>query len=318
MSLKTQNTIRFYTAVALIFTLLVMALFCGCVENNGNKIPTSLGGLYSFEEDMQGWRANGTDLDSPAVNWSVGRSSEMSTEGNYSVKLYLENLNDAAKIWMEKIYDVDADSLYDVTISYQFATADFGDFNLFNLITTVLGSDFSGRDDLNYEGDTGNHMQTEDFVWLEKHFEYVVETDDAGEIYVNIGVWGSWETTRTYYVDNLNVSIEKLDTVDEYPDISGEWIVTHYNWQGNMTLKENVTIVQNQSAVMLQFDFGVEVLGHIVANTLETPDHDTQFLIKGVDFRGLGINVIYIVNESYMITELPACESCRPSIFIRL
>lgn len=315
MQTKTNTILSRVATCGVLCTLILVALLSGCVENNGNGMTP--GGFYSYEEDMQGWRSDGTDLDNPPINWSVERSSTMSTDGEYSVKFYLENFNDAGKIWMEKVYDVDPDAVYEVTVSYQFATADFGDVNLFNIITTVLGSGFSGRDDLNYEGDTGHHTETEGFVWLEKHFEYIVETDDAGEIYVNIGVWGSWETTRTYYVDSVNVTVKKLETVDEYPDLFGTWTVMHYTWEGNLTLKENVTIIQNQHAVELQFDFGVDLPGYIVTNTLENPYRDTDFIIKGIDFRGLGINVIYIVNESYMITELPACESCNPSVFVR-
>ncbi len=300
-------------AIGLMFATVFLT---GCIEDNKEEenIPE---GFYSFESDMQGWEINGTDLDNPPINWSVERSDNMSTHGNYSVKFYLENFNDAGKIWMGKTYNVDPNAIYEVKISYNFATSDFGDLNLFNIITTALGTSFSGRDDLNYEGDTGHHTEEEGFVWLDKEFEYIVETEDNGEIYINIGVWGSWETTRTYYVDGLNITIEKLESIDNYPNLSGNWTLKHYNWEGNLTMQENVTIVQDEGNIEIQFEFGLPVQGKIIKNKIEKPYKETDFIIKGIDFRGLGINVIYLINESYMITEIPACESCNPSIFLR-
>ncbi len=314
MNLKSKNNISKIGITAIISMVFIIAGFSGCVENNSNdKSPSE--GFYSFESDMQGWEKNGTDLDNPPINWSVGRSDEISTDGDYSVRFYLENFNDAGKIWMEKTFDVDPNSIYDIKISYNFATADFGDLNLFNIITTVLGKSLSGRETLNYEGDTGHHSDAEGYVWLDKEFEYIVETDDSGQIYINIGVWGSWETTRTYFVDELNITIEKQESIEKYPDISGVWNLNHYNWEGNLTREENVTIIQQEGDIEIQFDLMPPVEGKIIKNNIENPYNESDFIIRGVDFGGLGIDVVYIVNESYMITEIPSCESCSPSVF---
>jgi hypothetical protein len=291
-------------------------LLSGCMES-GDTSKYTVHWWYSFEEEMQGWQANGTDLKDPPVNWSVTRSNEQAYEGEYSLKLYLENVNDAGKIWMERTFAVDPSALYDVTLSYKFATADFGDVNLFNLITTVRGDGFSSRDDLSYEGDTGHHTEAEGFVWLDNTFEYLVETDSKGEIYVNIGVWGSWETTRTYYVDVVNLSVEKLQGVNALPNLAGKWIVQHYNFEGTQTSRENVTIFQDADTVEFQFDVGLPQSGTIARNTLANPEHQTEFFITGIDFHGLDISVIYVLDETSMITEMPSCESCNPSVFSR-
>lgn len=310
-----------YLAISIIIILVLSALVTAVLYNGEmQNIPGDndyFEKKYSFENDMQGWKKNGTDLDNPPINWSINRSNEMSTNGYYSVRFYLENYNDAGKIWIEKTFDVEPNSIYEVKISYKFATADFGDVNLFNIINTVLGDSFDGRDNLNYEGDTGHHSDARDFVWLDKEYDYVVETDENAQIYINIGVWGSWETTRTYYLDELNISLEKLEPIDEYPDISGVWNLKNYNWKGNLTSEENVTIVQDGGDVEIQFELGMNTQGMIIKNNIDNPYKNTDFVIKGCDFRGLGINVIYIINESYMVTEIPLCESCNPSVFLR-
>lgn len=295
----------------------VVAFILNSGMTNNPKNNNLLERKYSFEEDMQGWKKNGTDLDNPPINWSVERSSEMSTDGDYSIKFYLENFNDAGKIWMEKTFDVDPNSIYEVKISYTFATADYGDVNLFKIITTVLSDEFGGKSDLNYEGDTGHHSDAQDFVWLNKEFDYIVETDESGGIYINIGVWGSHETTRTYYIDKLNITFQKLQSIDEYPDISGVWNLKHYNWEGNLTMEENVTIVQDRGNVEIQFDLGMSVQGYIIKNNIKDSNNQAEYIIKDCDFRGLGIDVIYIFNESYMITETPLSEYSNPSVFSR-
>lgn len=309
-----KNAILDNMVILITILVLISTIFSGCIEDIEN-IDTSMKWFYSFEKNMQGWTKDGVDLDDPPIIWSVERCEELASDGNFSVKLYLENFNDAGKIWFEKTFDVNPNSLYGVTISYNFATADFGDFNLFNLITTVEGDGFDGKDELNYEGDTGHHSDAEGYVWLEKKFEYIVETDENGEIYINIGVWGSWETTRTYYVDEVNISFKELEMVAEYPDISGQWEISYYNWEGNLTSKENVTIIQDRSDVTIQFDLMPSVYGKIIKNNVENPQYPTEFIIRGIDFAGLGIDVIYILNENSMITEMPLCESCNPSEF---
>ena len=82
-------------------------------------------------------------------------------------------------------------------------------------------------------------------------------------------------------------------------------------------MTENVSIVQNNGKVEIQFEIGPPVQGTIIRNNIENPYRNTTFIIKGVDFRGLGIDVVYIINESSMITEIPACETCNPSVFSR-
>jgi hypothetical protein len=315
MDLKFKNNLM-KANIFVIGILITSIAFSGCIESNGDD-NSDLNDFYSFEKSMQGWEKNGTDLDNPPIHWDVNRSDEMASDKDYSIKFYLENFNDAGKIWMEKYFDVQSDSLYQVNVSFKFATADFGDLNLFNLITTVQGTPFNGREDLNYEGDTGHHTESQDFVWLDKSFEYIVQTDSDGQIYINIGVWGSWETTRTYYVDELNISFEKLEEIQNYPNISGEWTLKHYNFEGNLTSEENVTINQVVGEVEILFSLGLPVTGKIIKNNIENPEHQTDFIIRGIDFRGLGIDVIYIINESLMYTELPLCETCNPSVFSR-
>ncbi len=116
-----------------------------------------------------------------------------------------------------------------------------------------------------------------------------------------------------FFKTNNNISLNK----SEYPDISGNWTLKNYNYEGKLSSEENVTINQNEGNIEIQFQPFIKVQGTIIKNNIEYPYKESEFIIKGCDFKGLGIDVIYIVNESYMITEMPACEQCIPSVFTR-
>ena len=104
---------------------------------------------------------------------------------------------------------------------------------------------------------------------------------------------------------------------ESYPSIEGDWILRHYNWEGNLTKTESVRIERDNDIVTI-FS-GDEVLsnGTIIKNNLTYPQNHTDYILKCSNFRGLGVHVIFIYNESYLETELPLCESCNPSIFTR-
>jgi hypothetical protein len=50
-------------------------------------------------------------------------------------------------------------------------------------------------------------------VWLDKAYGLDVRSGSSGMLYVIIGVWGVWETPRTYYVDDVRIKF-----TEEQPD----------------------------------------------------------------------------------------------------
>lgn len=104
---------------------------------------------------------------------------------------------------------------------------------------------------------------------------------------------------------------------ESYPKIEGNWILKHYNFEGNLTKIENVRIVTNKENVTIFTGNEILCIGTIINNNLPFPQNITKYIIMGCDFRGLGIDTIYIYNNSFLKTEIPQCESCNPSIFTR-
>jgi hypothetical protein len=315
--MNTKNNIKnlkVHAAISLTVLLSVTLFLSGCINDEPNDTTPF---YYSFETGMQDWEIDGTDLSDPEINWSIEPSDDRATDGNKSIKLFLDNMNDAGKIWIEKQFQLDSNTQYEITIDYDFATTDFGSFNLFNIITGVSTNDPETADDLTFQDDTGNH-QNEDigYTWLNKSYKVTIQTKDDGNVYISIGVWGNWETPRTYYIDAINISFTKVST-EEIPDVSGSWIINYYDFMGNITKTENVTLMQNETTVTAQTSNETLFTGLILKNNLPTPDNKTDFVISDCDFRGLGIDYIFIYNETSMETSLPLCENCRPAVLTK-
>ena len=206
--------------VVLVFVAVIVGAVLLCVlnfyvfrENGGNNGYGDE--VFSFEVDMQGWEARAMDLElaNSTIDWSIARSQKRASEGGSSLRLYLENWNDMGKIWIEQGFVVKPNARYVVNVSYAFASADWGDANLFEIITGVLQEPPRSRYDLVYQGSTGNGAGSDvGYVWLEKSYSFSVESDVTGKLYVVVGVWGVWETPRTYYLDSVKVVFTEITT----------------------------------------------------------------------------------------------------------
>jgi len=203
-------------SVAIIVGAVLLYMFSSgfLLENGGDNGHDNEGSFFfSFENDLQEWEAKALDLElaNSTIDWSITRSQEMGKDDSSSLRFYLENWNDMGKIWIERSFDLKPNTRYQVNISYSFASADWGDANFFRIITGVLTEPPRFRDDLVYQGDTGNGADSDvGYVWLEKSYSFSVESDIDGELYVVIGVWGVWETPRTYYLDNLKLVFAEM------------------------------------------------------------------------------------------------------------
>lgn len=160
----------------------------------------------SFEDGLDGFAADGTDLDDPPVEWSIERSQEAADDGAWSVRLDLDNLNDAGKIWIERAFDLEPGVTYDVEVAYAFGTSDFGDINTWTIIAGVDPDSPEVVDDLTFQGSTSTGEDDDvGLVWLEKEHAFTATAGASGELWVSLGVWGTFETPRTYFIDDIRI-----------------------------------------------------------------------------------------------------------------
>ena len=164
----------------------------------------------SFEAGLGDWTPQALDVADPAVTWSVEASSEEASAGTQSVKLTLDNANAAGKIWIERELEVDPGQAYDVTLSFDLASADFGTVNLWKVIAGAYTAPPRTAAELSFPGDTGNGASADDGVhWVSRSYQVHARADKDGYIYVVIGVWGTYPVARTYWVDNVHVQLTR-------------------------------------------------------------------------------------------------------------
>jgi hypothetical protein len=160
----------------------------------------------SFETGLDGFASDGTDLDDPPIEWSIERTQEEAAEGAWSVRLDLDNLNDAGKIWIERAFDLEPGAAYDVEVTYAFGTSDFGDINTWTIIAGVDPENPEVVGDLTFQGSTSTGGDEDvGVVWLDKSHSFTATAGASGELWVSLGVWGTSEFPRTYYLDDIRI-----------------------------------------------------------------------------------------------------------------
>jgi hypothetical protein len=161
--------------------------------------------FYSFENDMQGWSTSGADLN--LDEWSITRSQEMATDGLTAVRFDLANNNDRGKIWIEKPFLVEPNRLYEVNVSYSFASED--GLGPFDIITGVLKQRPVSTDDLipAFRESTGKGSAKPGYRWQDKEYRFTFSSGQTTSLWLVIGISGNFEIRRVYYVDSVRVEI---------------------------------------------------------------------------------------------------------------
>lgn len=166
--------------------------------------------FYGFESgSLEGWTPDATDQGQ--CPWHIVPSTKLRYAGQWSLEYYMDNFNDATKIWIERSYDVPAGRRYDVALAWKLATRD-SPVSACPVIVYVYGEDPETHDDpiqvIGYSESGGW-----DYIWLSESYlrtgvlPGTSTIPGQGKIWVAIGMWGTFEVSYTWYVDNVTVEI---------------------------------------------------------------------------------------------------------------
>ncbi|MDF1613273.1 hypothetical protein [Stygiobacter electus] len=170
---------------------------------------------FSFENDLEMWNIRALDVTQNlpdtilTIPWHIVRSNLIATSGVYSLEFYFQNYTDAAKIWIERQLSVIPNKVYRITLIYDFASADGGIIGKQALVTRITPYRPQSREDIivgalpegTYNGGFFNYR------WLRKEIQEDIQSNYLGQIFVLIGIWGTFEITSTYYIDNIRIQI---------------------------------------------------------------------------------------------------------------
>lgn len=164
---------------------------------------------FTFESSLEPWEIDGTDLDQPPVTWSIERSMERSSAGEWAVQLQLDNVNDAGKIWIEMpVTNLAPFETYEISLAFDFGSSD-GPVNAWRIIAGVSPESPETADDLTFQGSTEVPSGPGDFSFVRKEFTFTSTANATGMIWFSIGVWGTSEFPRTFYIDNVDMALER-------------------------------------------------------------------------------------------------------------
>lgn len=197
------NGLRIGLPIACLF------LIMGCGDSDPTEpVPGEpLEFSFTLDEDLQGWEGVATDTLEPAIDWHARHATDVPESDDSAAEIHLENLNDQGKVWIERPFELDPGVQYEVEVRFDFATADWGAVNLFTMIAGVHPTPPRSADALTFQDDTGNGAdESIGHVWQERSYEFSTMAPDHGTVHVAIGVWGTWEASRHYFVDNVSVT----------------------------------------------------------------------------------------------------------------
>jgi hypothetical protein len=153
----------------------------------------------SFETGMGAWQA---DTDGRARAWQIYRTADQAVDGKYGLGLYLDGSNDDGTIWIERKFTAPPNATVSVTASFWLYSATSGDVNAWPVVGYAGNHDPETTADIRSVVGVLNKKG-----WTQYTFTRKVTADSTGTVWVAAGIWATWETTRTNYLDLIETSI---------------------------------------------------------------------------------------------------------------
>ena len=163
---------------------------------------------YSFEDGLEGWSAGADVPEDPNrpgefVNWQIKMVEKPSFSGDNSLLLAIDGRQDDGTIWINRPFTIESSNQKNVFVTFQL----WSESESFNVLAAIVG--YIGTSPPEMEEDFQVLSQANEAEgWKEYSFSSIAEPDNAGKIYVAIGISVRWETNLTYYIDDITVEIK--------------------------------------------------------------------------------------------------------------
>lgn len=181
---------------------------CDAISEATSPQVTAQEYLFNFESSIDGWMTEGANVDPDGSDWSIAASQAVAAAGGHSVAFQLDSQREDALIWMEREFMLRSNRAYDLTMTFEFASADWGPGEHWDLVVAADAGDVDIEDAF-YSSSTANGATTPDgFRWRSLKVPTKIRTGDDGRVAIAIGIGGSAVRSATYYLDELGVKFE--------------------------------------------------------------------------------------------------------------
>jgi hypothetical protein len=203
---KEVGSVRLVACLALIGLVVSSSVVVARPTASGSPIIDE---TFSFENDFQGWEVHGTNID-PNLPSPVTRSQDMAKDGVYSLRFDVNRDAFFQFLWIERVFDVEPNQVYDVEIGYSLGTRDCCSNPFFNLAGTLNRTPEILADLTSLGQDiVDNGTDTTVYKWVDKQYTGTHRSDDQGRFHILIGFFGDFDFRRIEYIDSVHIRISK-------------------------------------------------------------------------------------------------------------
>ena len=208
--------------------LLAAAVAC---DDGGTGPSDDRESFFSFETGLEGWRADSADFcesdpltglcppEGAFAPTDVEPVTGISDHGARSIRLFAFNATDAVKLWIERPFSVPEPGRYEVLVDWRLGTTD-GEIGAWTSIGAATDNDPSAAvapddppdrvGDFQRLGSTTALGPEPEIQFIVESFLEEVEVGADRELWVGLGVWGTFEVEREYFLDSVTVEIQPL------------------------------------------------------------------------------------------------------------
>jgi len=160
-----------------------------------------------FEEGSGGWVAN---ADAPAdpnkpghlVAWNITRTTDVANSGRYSLKFFIDGVQDDGTLWIENKISVRKNARIQVKVSFEL----YSEHESFNAIADVCA--YAGLRNPEVEEDfTVLGPANEIAGWKKYTYTTTLNVGSSDEVWFAVGITVRWETRMIYYIDDVEIEV---------------------------------------------------------------------------------------------------------------
>ena len=181
------------------------AAFSACETATEPQIVPEFEYAYSFESGFEGWAPGAVDVVSPPDAWSPQTTAAEAAQGQSSVRIDLDNQHGAAKVWLEREFEVEPDQAYTVDITLSLGSRDPDGTDPWTVLAGAHAAPPTSAAALTLQDGTGIGDASGDVVWAEKSYRVSGTADEDGRLVVVIGVSGTTVDSRSYWFDDVRL-----------------------------------------------------------------------------------------------------------------